>query len=532
MHELDLLSIRLQQLSLNNTMDQNNNQNFGIINKPPSFSGIKQELEGFLTRAELAMESKPELFTNDSLKIKFLMSYMLGKPLEWISCLRRNNSPLLDSYEDFVKELKKNFGDYCADAIVANSKLCSIKQRKIGHVADYISEFQRVGQCSDFNESAKIFMFIKGLKYPLREKLAIVNPNPKSLNQLISDVLSIESLTKRSDVFEYYNNRGESSSDPMDVDLFRIKHGQRNVKYFPANKKLYNDDEKKDYSEERKKGLCFICGKPGHVKYNCPNRTKPKGVKLIKKLGNQEENESIPHTTVRRIRKLEDIEVPMVREIVRELPFEPLEKKNILEFYIQTNESEEKKVRVLIDSGSDLNFIHPGFLKYAGIKTQLLKKPFNVSGLGYGVCNVAKETEKCILRFKNHLEVIQLYVLRIPDVDIILGLPWIEKHSPTNYHNYKKIAFSSGYCARHCNNGKRKRKNKKRTNKSDKLSKLKEELKIQENKASCSHSNFISAQKDHNQTNKDRFDFKCRAERTINDEKDSDYDSVKNLLDK
>ncbi|OUM60081.1 hypothetical protein PIROE2DRAFT_14241 [Piromyces sp. E2] len=62
-----------------------------------------------------------------------------------------------------------------------------------------------------------------------------------------------------------------------------------------------------------------------------------------------------------------------------------------------------------------------------GIKLQKIKKPFGVSDLGYGIFKVKKETE-----------------------------------NPTNYHNNKKISFSSGYCARHCNNGKRDRKSNKR----------------------------------------------------------------------
>eukprot|EP00833_Pecoramyces_ruminatium_P007661 jgi/Orpsp1_1/1181693/evm.model.c7180000078227.2 len=71
--------------------------------------------------------------------------------------------------------------------------------------------------------------------------------------------------------------------------------------------------------------------------------------------------------------------------------------------------------------------------------------------VSYGLSTVKKISEKCILRFKNHYEIIQLHSLRIHDVDIILGLPWIEKHCPINYHDLKKISFSSGYCARHCN---------------------------------------------------------------------------------
>ena len=87
------------------------------------------------------------------------------------------------------------------------------------------------------------------------------------------------------------------------------------------------------------------------------------------------------------------------------------------------------------------------------IKLMNIDNSFKVAGLGYG--SVKKITEKCILRFKNHYEIIQLHSLRIPYVDIILGLPWIEKHCRINYHDSKKISFRSGYCDRHCNVGKR-----------------------------------------------------------------------------
>ncbi len=192
-------------LSLKEIMEnREENGLIGVINKPPSFSGQKCDLEGFLTRAKLAMESRPNQFNDDATKVRFLMSYMLGKSLEWVSLLRRNNSPLLNNYDDFVTELKSNFGDYTSQAVVANSKLCSLHQRKLGYVFQYIAEFQRITQYSDFNESAKIYMFIKGLKHPLREKLALVDPNPRSLERLTTTILNIESLLKRNEKVEYY----------------------------------------------------------------------------------------------------------------------------------------------------------------------------------------------------------------------------------------------------------------------------------------------------------------------------------------
>jgi len=42
-------------------------------------------------------------------------------------------------------------------------------------------KFHEINQYSDFNESAKIYMFIRGLHYKMRERLAFVNSNPNKI---------------------------------------------------------------------------------------------------------------------------------------------------------------------------------------------------------------------------------------------------------------------------------------------------------------------------------------------------------------
>ena len=412
------------------------NQENPIVNNPPTFSGKQQDLESFITRVELTFEAKPNQFATNESRIRFIMSYMYGKPLEWAACLKRNQSPILNSYEDFIRELRNNFGGFSCDATVANSKLFAIRQKKIGCVMEYIMEFQKMAQNSDFNESAKIFMFTKGLHYQIREKLAFVDPNPNSLGRLFTEVVNIENIIKKSDLSDLYYF-GRKENDPMELDLMRIKHG-RSSRYYPDRRSNYVET-KDNFDEERKKGVCFTCKEPGHRSFNCPNRTRPKSIKRIKNSGIMKDVKA--STSLKKIKSIEY-----------------KKKDNVIDFYISTNDIEEQRVKVLIDSGADLNFIHPDFAKLCGIKLDKIKEPFGVSGLGYGVSKVRMETEKCILRHKNHYETIQLYALRIPDVDVILGLPWIEKHSPTNFHNCKKLSFSSGYCARNCNYGKRNRK--------------------------------------------------------------------------
>jgi len=116
------------------------------------------------------------------------MSYMYGKSLEWAACLKRNESAILDSYEDFIRELRNNFGGFSCDAVVANSRLCTIRQKKIGHVM----EFQKIALNSNFNESAMIFMFTEGLHPQLKDKLAFMDPNPNSLEDSLQNLITLK----------------------------------------------------------------------------------------------------------------------------------------------------------------------------------------------------------------------------------------------------------------------------------------------------------------------------------------------------
>ena len=203
---MEELNFIFQNLNLNDNMEdriQRQNQQaippatqLKIINDPPLFSGSTKDLDGFLTRVELAIEVNPQRFPDDRRRVIFVISYLTGKALNWASCLRRNNNPVLNNYAGFIAELRRNFGDPDVETVVANGKLCNIRQFKYGHVMEYISEFQKISQYSDFNEPAKIYMFIKGLHYKMREKLAIVNPNPNNLENLFREVITIENLTK------------------------------------------------------------------------------------------------------------------------------------------------------------------------------------------------------------------------------------------------------------------------------------------------------------------------------------------------
>ena len=85
------------------------------------------------------------------------------------------------------------------------------------------------------------------------------------------------------------------------------------------------------------------------------------------------------------------------------------EKTSNLNFYIKTNDSEEAKVKILIDSGSDFNCIHPEFARVNNIKFIKAENPFKVVGFGYGLSTVKRllksvySVSRIILRSSNYI---------------------------------------------------------------------------------------------------------------------------------
>ena len=86
-----------------------------------------------------------------------------------------------------------------------------------------------------------------------------MKPNPNNLENLFREVITIENLTKRNDLREYYlthqDRRNYNQDDPMDVDLYRIRKGQTATRYFPSHSKIYN--EQNNFNKDEKKRFMF-----------------------------------------------------------------------------------------------------------------------------------------------------------------------------------------------------------------------------------------------------------------------------------
>jgi hypothetical protein len=97
-----------------------------------------------------------------------------------------------------------------------------------------------------------------------------------------------------------------------------------------------------------------------------------------------------------------------------------------------TNTSEVKSLQSLIDSGATGRFIDRGYVKTNQLTTQTLSTPipvFNVDGTTNEAGSITKVVD-LVLRYKNHSERSLFAVTGLGRQNLILGLPWLQKHNP------------------------------------------------------------------------------------------------------
>ncbi|XP_024619665.1 protein LDOC1-like [Neophocaena asiaeorientalis asiaeorientalis] len=77
---------------------------------PETFKGDSARLPEFLIQAASYMRFFEARFSNDTLKVAFLISRLSGPAEEWVVPYIERESPILSHYEGFVDALKRAFG--------------------------------------------------------------------------------------------------------------------------------------------------------------------------------------------------------------------------------------------------------------------------------------------------------------------------------------------------------------------------------------------------------------------------------------
>ena len=126
------------------------------------FAGDRRYLKGFIAKMNLIFMISPDRFPTDETKVIYMISRFYGNAMNWAASLIENQDPCLLNYDAFIAKLNSVYGDFDS-TFVANQKLRTIRQRRIGDVRSYILEFNRYADESSWNEDVKMDAFLAGL---------------------------------------------------------------------------------------------------------------------------------------------------------------------------------------------------------------------------------------------------------------------------------------------------------------------------------------------------------------------------------
>jgi len=390
---------------------EDNNNIFSSASLKDGFAGDRRYLKGFLAKINLIFLLYPDRYQDDETKVIYLISRLYGNAMNWAATLIDRNDPCLTNYEAFVGRLKAFYGSNDT-TYIANQKLRTIRQHRLGSIQGYIQEFNKYSDDSNWNEQAKMDAFTAGLNQQVAVKILEMFPGPQDLISLQTIAARIDSrISTHANFFSSYNQTTSSSRNR--------KSNTRNNKNVTKTKS-YNSPLSKEEKERRKKeNLCLYCGSPDHSIDGCPKR----------KAKESRSSTFMSSNTTK--------------------PCDTTHSQKSNNFVVTFKFNGKNSSDVLIDSGSAINLIDKDFCKRNKIHYTTDRTWNNVVGIG-GNQTIFGKTTPISISYKNHLCKTTFYVTNLPIYNCILGLEWLETHNPDIDFSSKDMSFNSKYCNTNC----------------------------------------------------------------------------------
>eukprot|EP00833_Pecoramyces_ruminatium_P006384 jgi/Orpsp1_1/1180416/evm.model.c7180000073352.1 len=377
------------------------------------FAGNRRFFKGFLAKMELIFMVYPDRYADDETKIVYVISRLYGDAMNWAASLIENNDECLLNYDSFIAKFKSVFGNNDS-TFIANQKLRTIKQRRIGDIQNYILEFNRYSDDSSWNENAKMDAFLAGLQDQIANRILEMFPGPQTLLNMQTIASRIDSRINSNRQFFSGNRQNNSNSN----------------RKFQVNKKPFSSRKKKTYGplskEERerriKENLCLYCGDPGHKLEDCPKKKKTSGAHISNSASAKK---------------------PRPR-----FSDDPNLKQPVVEFNLNTSDV-SVKAKLMIDSGSQLNLIDVVFAEENNIPYEKSSPLNKISGIG-GEQPILGRTLAISMTYKNHKCKTIFNVVDLPGYCGILGAEWLQEHNPNIDFVTKELSFKSNFCLSNC----------------------------------------------------------------------------------
>jgi hypothetical protein len=246
------------------------------LNPPKAFTGKREDLKKFLQDTSLYLLVNDKVYDTDIKKIAFALSFMNeGDAASWKEQLLEDAMALpsldLGTWTQFKASLEDSFKPYDAPG----DALEEMKALRMGNnsIEEHTAKFKMLVTRSglDTTSAAVIDYFRESLNIPLQRRILSLENPPKTLKEWYDWAAKLDNNFRRMQRILGRNDRGKAGNekrreeprrrwniprrdpDAMDIDMLTTEQRE----------------------EMMRKGLCFVCRKPGHISKDCPDKKKP-----------------------------------------------------------------------------------------------------------------------------------------------------------------------------------------------------------------------------------------------------------------
>ncbi len=242
------------------------------ISLPDKFDGTRSLYRGFIGQVKNVICVHSSHYVTGRERVGLIGSLLTKAAQSWFTPLVEKNSPLLDNYEEFLRQFEAIFGEHDRSRVAAQ-KIRNMRQANRS-AATYAADFQQIQSELDWGDGALIDQFRSGLSGEVKDLLLTMS-DPTSLGECMAQAIRCdERLFERrrerrgEGGFRPAEHRAPSvppTSNPLPQSLPPGEPMQLGGTRF---KKLTDTEKERRWASN----LCLYCGEPNHRAQDCPKR--------------------------------------------------------------------------------------------------------------------------------------------------------------------------------------------------------------------------------------------------------------------
>lgn len=362
--------------------------------------------------------------------------YFVGGALLWLQASRALSR--YESWESFAEAVCNRFGREEFQQLVRQFG----RFRQTGTIAEYAEKFNELmhnllAHHSSWNPIFFVTQFVDGLCGDIRS--AVVLHRPPDLDTAVAlaclqeEVLETTRRDPRRGDFASGARVGIRTALPLPLPPGKGIPGignQPDERRGSDGMRIAVMDDRLGAlrAYQRVKGLCHTCGERWSQEHKCAPTVQLHVVEELWEMVDEEDWTS---------QKRED-EASVLEADLMSISKEAVQGSEHLRTFRLLSTVQNQAVVMLVDSGSSHSFISEDFSRSLMGERQS-KQPVQVRVANGGLLASGMEFPMCQWEVRGHTFYTTFRVLPLQSYAIILGMDWLEQHSPMNIHWWKKV---------------------------------------------------------------------------------------------